>query len=759
MQQFKLSTAPFRWVFSFGALRVGLWRVLLLGLVFVQIACGGGSTQANGATVVTPVASEQPVVFNAPTSVRPGDIVGLQGENFGDGSSVTLEGSGSQAPTTLPLVNKFGTGWLSFKVPDNASGALVVRVNRGAATSAAIKLNAARPHHLDALQLVPGGAFRLFGRNLLLPGFAPVVTVDGLRAAVDMAASDEHMLTLTAPTALRATAKAVISVDNGNGTGSSVLDRPIEVVVGSGDPFGLGVGWGAGFSGISSKPARTVACSGVADDTPAVQSAMDSLASSGGGVLQLPSGTCRFARSLTLKSRVVLQGSGKDRTLIAYEANYPLRGIGVDLVGVRNLAMRNVSGRIESPLLQDSSRVFFQNVRFDLAGGTLMFLTNNKNFVVTGSEFNQPKNPDENGPYTFDGSSGLYFAGNTTTFANGAPTFSRAHDTFFSGNRFTRDARDNQESKGVIHSFAMDFAHRIAVVGNTFDVLGGPITNKFRNDGETLLTEGGGARRTENVGTVVAASARTLSDPGNQINVMPFQAGTIPENYGVAIVGGKGAGQSRRVTSYAGGTLTMDAAWDVIPDATSRYATFVWGLEKSLIKGNVLNQNPRGIWLYQTALREVDIVGNNISEGGGIYLRSAQNIGSRLFVPMYGVRIADNRITNTSSQWRSYISVLFVRMDEQDFGIGTIGVEVRGNLLQTNSPNLFMPQEEAGGIEGFVNRMNTEGPTQALSKDQTRLLGTIFQNNQCLNCEQGIVVRDGAKGTVQEGNLVKASMR
>jgi hypothetical protein len=698
-----------------------------------------------------------PTVFNAPLSARPGDIVGLQGENFGSEPVVTLAGTLGEAPIALSLVNKFGTGWVSFKIPESASGALVVHINNGQAVSARVKLNAARAYHLDALQIVPGGAFRIFGRNLLLPGAVPTVMVDGLAAAVNVRSSDEHMLLVTAPKGLQATAKAVIAVDNGNGTGPSVLDRQIDVAAGSGDPFALGVGWGAGFSGIASKPAHKVTCSGVVDDAPAVQSAMDMLAASGGGVLQLPPGTCRFAGSLKLKSRVVLQGAGKDRTVIKYEASYPLWGRGLDLAGVRNLTLVNTRGRIESPLLQQSTRVFFQNVKFALGGGIQMFLTDNKNFVVMGSDFIQPKNPDDNGPYVLGGCGGLVFVGNTTTFANGSPNFPRVHDAYVANNRFTRDARDNQNSKGVIHSFAMDFAHRIAVVNNTFDVLDGPIVNKFRNDGETLLTEGGGGRRTENLGTVAAATATTLSDPGNKLNVTPFTAGVIPENYGVAIVGGKGAGQSRRVTAYAAGTMTVDRAWDVLPDTHSRYATFVWGLEKSLLKNNTLTQNPRGIWLYQTAVREVDIVGNTFNEGGGIYLRSAQNLKSRLFVPMYGVRIANNNIRNTTKQWRSYISVMFVRMDEPDFGMGTIGVEVRGNSVQANSPNLLMPQEESGGAEGFVNRMHAEGPTQALSKNQTRLLGTIFQNNKCIDCEVGFIVRDGAKGTVQDGNLVIAA--
>lgn len=710
-----------------------------------------------------------PIVFNAPLSARPGDIVGLQGENFGDAPTVTLMGIGvsTSSQNKLEVVNSFGTGWVSFKIPTTATGALTVQVSNGAATSAPIILNGARAYHLDALQIVPRGPFRLFGRNLLLPGFTPVVTVDGLPAVVDTRASDEHMLMVTAPRSVRAGGKAAISVDNGNGTGPALLDREIEVAAGRGDPFTLGVGWGAGFSAIAAKVvlaasdarlASKVVCNGLVDDTPAIQAAID-LVAAGGGVLQLPPGTCRLAGSLKLKSRVVLQGAGKNRTVIRYEANYPLWGRGLDLAGVRNLTLINTRGRIESPLVQNSTRVFFQNLKFDLNGGIPIFFTGNKNMVVQSCDFLQTKSPDSFGPYVFTNTGGLFFVGNRTTFADGSPDFPLVHDAYMANNRFTRDARENQDSKAVNHSFTMNFAHRIALVSNTFDVLGGPITNKFRNDGEAMLSEGGGGKRTENLGTVVSATSTTLSDPGNKIDVAPFEGGAFPENYGVAVVGGKGAGQSRRVTAYSQGTLTVDKPWDVVPDPSSRYATFVWGLEKSLIKGNVLNQNPRGLWLYQTAIREVDIVGNTFNEGGGIYLRSAQILKERLFVPIIGVRIANNSITNTTKQWRSYISVLFVRTDEQDFGIGTIGVEVRNNTLQANSPNLTMPQEESGGAEGFINRMHAEGPTQALSKNQTRLLGTIFQNNKCLSCEIGVIVRDGAKGTVQDGNAVIAAPR
>jgi hypothetical protein len=116
------------------------------------------------------------------------------------------------------------------------------------------------------------------------------------------------------------------------------------------------------------------------------------------------------------------------------------------------------------------------------------------------------------------------------------------------------------------------------------------------------------------------------------------------------------------------------------------------------------------------------------------------------------VRIARNNIINTTRQWPSYIHIQFVRTDEMEFGIGTVGIVVRDNIIQANSPNLPLLRTETGEIEGFSSRMQAEGPTQALSKYQTRLLGTIFQNNTCKGCASEVIVRDGAKGTVLEGN-------
>jgi hypothetical protein len=300
--------------------------------------------------------------------------------------------------------------------------------------------------------------------------------------------------------------------------------------------------------------------------------------------------------------------------------------------------------------------------------------------------------------------------------------------------------------------FVMDFAYRMAIIGNTWDVINGPITNIYRNDGETLLTEGGGGNRTENEGTVASATINTITDPNNTINVNPFGTG-LPENYGVAIVSGTGAGQNREVISYSNSTMQVDHAWDVIPDSTSHYATFVWGLEKTLIEGNTLIGNPRGIWLYQSATRDVDISNNTITNGGGIYLRTEQQSvnGVKQFDPMYNVRIQDNTISNDDAVWMSYVDSLFVIKDKTNFGTADTGVEIRNNSLMANTPNVTTSLEDRVTQEGFMNLMYSEASGGQFRK-VPMVLGTIFQGNSCLNCNTAFVIGTGDYGIVLVNN-------
>ena len=692
-----------------------------------------------------------PLIFNVSTRALPGDVIGIQGANLGADPQVVLEAPDGRLSDPLVRLNSWDGMWVAARIPEGAPLPYNVRVRTSDGISKAQSLTAAQPHHLDALELSPGGWARLFGRHLQRDGMAPRLTINGQLATIDAASSNAEQLRFVVPNHLTGTHAVTLEIDNG--LGPVRLQRDVSLAPAGEDIWNTGISWTQGFSKLASlKPATTVGCDASSDNTPTIQSALDRLQAAGGGVLRLPAGTCPINGTLQLRSNTVLQGAGMAQTVLRYTHDYPIFGRQLDRIAVRDLTLENGAGAIESPLIQNSTHVVLQNVRFALGGGIHMYLTGNRNVALLGCEIVQPANARGNGTVILNDSAGVSMIGNRLQFAQGAPSMARVHDAYVADNTFLRVASEAPFPRSVVHSLAIDFAHHIAIVGNHFKLAEGVVKDKMRNDGEGILTEGGGGNRTEWTGTVQAASADTFSDPAFRLNPQIATAKPLPENFGVAIVGGTGAGQHRRVTQVMGTTVQVTPPWDLVPDASSRYATLMWGLEKALIQRNTFEDIPRGIWLYQTGVRDVAILDNDIHNGGGIYLRAAQNLTDHLFTPMFNIQIIGNRIVNDNGQWAAYISTQFVRMDVTDFGVATTGIEIRDNVVQTQLPNLHMPQEEAGAFEGFTVRMHREGASQNLYPGQTRLLGTVLQGNQCGNCESVLRIREGARGTVLDNN-------
>ena len=83
------------------------WNLIFWLLVFLSINVHAATSEV--------------VIFNSTYSAAPGDIVGLQGEGFGDAPSVTLEATGNAPEVNLQLVNSYGQGWLTFRIPKNVT--------------------------------------------------------------------------------------------------------------------------------------------------------------------------------------------------------------------------------------------------------------------------------------------------------------------------------------------------------------------------------------------------------------------------------------------------------------------------------------------------------------------------------------------------------------------------------------------------------------------------------------------------------------
>ena len=697
-----------------------------------------GSPTTSTVSSPTKGSSEVPIVFNATDSAQAGSVVSLQGYGFGPSPTVTLEPAGGGS-RKLEIINR-QEDWLAVKIPNDAADDLTVGIANGSSKSAPIKLNAARGDHLDSLEIVPEGEFRIFGRNLRHPGHQPSVTVNGLAARV--IGGEEDWLQVVAPAGLRSGQHGVITVDNNNGSGAAQIDRAVKIIDGSGDPFQIKLGWTKQFAPLVRR-SLSVSCNGNSASQE-IQAAVDQLAAKGGGTVRIGAGNCTLTNGISLRSNIILQGAGKDATILSFTADYPLWADGLTRVAIRDLTLRN-AGAQEGPLLKNNHLLVLQRIKINFGIAKQSFFTSNSGMVVLACEFEQPGSIGNQSPYLLDDTRGLVFQNNTTKIASGAASFERVSDAFISDNTFERSP-ELQNSRDVLHMMTVDFASHIAIIGNRF-VSDAPITNYARNDGEAILTEGGGPNRTENLGTVSSASANTLYDPALQLNTQPFWFPSMPENYGVAIVEGKGKGQTRYVRGFSKGTITIDRDWHVMPDSSSRYATFVWGLEKAIIQGNKFVNMPRGIWLYQAAIRDVDISDNRFDDSGGIYLRAFQDLDQRMFDPIYNVNIARNSVQDLNRVWPAYISAVFVNKDARDFGTAMIGLSVYNNRIAAGQPNVELQTEEYAGRDGYFNLMRVENYDRSPGDTTSHILGTIFQNNECLYCRSEYIIGTGSWGT------------
>jgi hypothetical protein len=698
-----------------------------------------------------------PKIFNSSLKARGGDIIFLQGANLTPSARVfqeTPDGTSSQ----ISIVNRVGSNWIAALIPTSSSGAFHIRVVNEHGSSATIRINAAAPYHLETTKVAPGGRFRIFGQSLMIAECRPTILVGGYPAEVDLAASRDYMLVARAPLGIAPTDGAEVLVDNGGGLGPTALDGHVRVIAGIGDPLQLNVGWAASFDFATRVITTSAVCNGTTDDSVSIKRAISAASALGGAIVQLPVGTCRIGGTIDLESKVVLRGAGRNETILRYERDYPIFADSKDLVGLEDLQLLNAGTTQEGMVWRNNTKSFIRRVTLNMLVSRQWFLTDNRDFLFDDNIVMQTGSFDQQNPYRFDRSAGLLFTNNRSLNVNGSPTFQDVHDSAFLNNRFTRDAVSQNEVPVVVHhGFVMDFARRVSVVGNTFDVVRGPINNKQRNDGETILVEGGGPTRTESVGTVKAAGANFLSDPDNPTIPTPL-GDRERSNLSVAIVSGNGVGQFRHVVGYDGGTVKVDPPWDVPPEAGSHYGTFVLGLERVLIVGNTLIGNPRGIWLYQTSIRDVLIERNEIRDGGGIYLRSQQNLASRIFTVQANTVIEDNTIINQTGIWMSHIILAGVSSDEATFGLNQLGIEVRRNIITANQINLSSTKEDYAAHEGYAAMVRVETQRPA-GNFLPKLVGPIFQNNACINCERPFTVGVGVAGAIFSGNTAEPAVR
>ncbi|MGL5838190.1 MAG: IPT/TIG domain-containing protein [Sphingorhabdus sp.] len=753
-------------------------------------ACGGddGSSPAPPVVIAEPsppapptstppsASPNRPIIFHATESAKAGDVVSLQGHNFGTSPEVRLSGS------PLRTITSVRDRQVSVVLPDTLPAGTPIRltVSNGTDQSTEVVINRARATHFDTPEIGPGSRFRIFGRNLRLANHTPTVTIGGVAATVDQQASDAYTLSVTAPQSINAGQSYEVRVDNGNGSGAVVAERSLTGLASGADAFGLGVGWSGAFDfsanvynvKTDSRLTTRAVGDGVANDLPAINAAIQRASNDGGGVVLLPEGTYKLfftsGYGLTLRNRVVVRGAGRDRTVVRY--GYPdssitptssLYGLvwspGTSTSGILDLSIENISApgawlknaTIVNGNNQPANRVFMKNVRYAMGFSGANWFSGVRQLAILDSAFDKPfydtaSRPDRQ-PFIFNQSHNYVIRNNVITYAVSGISIDNTFDGVVENNVINRVA-NTLISGSVTHQIAANFTDNIAFIGNRFNAAGAQGL-PYNNDNETILSEGGGANRTENIGTVTAATDTTLTDNNNSFSATPGATAPLTPrgNYAVAIVGGKGAGQWRTITNVSGGTVTVDRAWEVVPDTTSRYATFLWGAKNWLVRGNILRENERGIMLYSTTAADIAIVDNDLNNSGGIWLRSDQRTASKRFTPFFNISVIGNRLSGIGRIQPALIGMAGAHVnDERSFGTTAIGLLYRDNVIATTTA--LAPYDY--NAPGYVNFLQYEPATNHIDESIPSLMGTIFQNNRCTGCPDAYRLNSMAYGTV-----------
>lgn len=546
---------------------------------------------------------------------------------------------------------------------------------------------------------------------------------------------------------------------------------------------------------------------GVTDDMPAIQAAINAAAAHGGGIVYLPPGTYKFASNsntaLYMASNVVVRGYANSQVTILMgpatqqPSTYVFWGVywppGTTMSGMADLSIKNIDTLSQNVKTIVSggptSKLFLQRINWDLGSSQMMSVNNSDRMVISYSTFHQSinyQNPNPvcpmssgEGPFWFDNLTNFTFTGNTLWWASGGNEFLTINNGVFEGNHFTRSASDkivvtsanisclnndyyenpvkigDSVQRQLAHVLATEFAQNLVIQNNLFDVTDGVL--KFNLvDGETILNEGGAHDgQKQDAGTVMSATSTTLnanSKCSGTCNWNLAASSVFNPGTRIAIVSGQGWGQWRQVISEANNTFTVSPPWDIVPAPGDNFSVFEPTMMNSLIRNNIMNNNPNGILLWASGFLNVSVLNNTLIDNGGIIVQSIQDIQALGSIsPKIGsfrnIEINGNTVKNTKSLYPAYIFVNDA-LDDPNYiwGTGIDSVEVRNNAVtgRTGTPSYYLPDGS------YYNQIQYADPRAQYSPNSLAygIVGTILQGNSCWNCPSSYTLSTGVLDTI-----------
>jgi polygalacturonase len=308
---------------------------------------------------------------------------------------------------------------------------------------------------------------------------------------------------------------------------------------------------------------------GVADDTAAIQRALQAAGETAPATVYFPAGTYIVSSSLKAPSNVGWAGDGMDKTEIRLN-----QAIGHSMVegADQNVQFKkltlNAGRNAGSQALMhvpSARELRIDSVRLNAWGGQALQADNVSGLYISNSEL------VENGSF-YGSSRQVFFSGNRlrmTGDGESATALWGGHDFSMVGNELS-NADESREDGNGIGRFFVGQAHfgsmRNLYWGNNTSLNAAPrdCTKVDCNKGEQICLEIVGSKVQ---GDVVKATADTVSFA----SISDLSADK-PGGQDLVVIGGRGAGQHRHIVASSGSTLRLDAPWNVIPDSSSRFA-------------------------------------------------------------------------------------------------------------------------------------------------------------------------------------------
>lgn len=728
------------------------------------------------------ITAENLHVFEYTENAMPGNAIGIHGGGFNAGSTVLLESietaQGTVTCNQALEVLTVSESYIGTQLPANLDeGIYNIRVKNGTFQSALLRINAPdawQVMNTAGVDLSPGYTFALYGNNLDFEGAVPKVKFKDTETGQEyMAAAgdndDTFQLTVTAPQGIVPGKSYDIYVNNGFGT---LYEKGPQVncISGGTDLFGLGVPWSKAFDDIGTNIINVrsepylAAGNGMADDSTAIQAAIDAAAAAGGGVVYLPQGTYNTAgEKITLKPKVVLKGDGPDKTVLTTlavpdENSHMIRldgdyiGItGINIVSPENTFVHIVHTNRKNHLFIINCKL--ENKREQDACAVRLDLCSN--ILIKNNEFYNYGKQNTNRLLSLDTNTDLWLTGNKMEWRTSRIMMTGSERIQCDNNEMWRwtdadfDYFDNVLGR-YAHAgyFSISGGSDIMIANNTAGKKGEGLL-EHRSDGEFVLYEGSDSDYIS-IGQATGADLTSISDTSGK-NGEKWASANDLSDYMITITAGTGVGQTRGIAGNETTKITVDRAWDIIPDETSCYSVCKKANERIIVRDNTLNEISNGILFYQAVLRKIIITGNTFNDSPNIWLRVAQKEDRGQLNTIRNVLIENNAMYNTKNYYPAQIIVQTPYVNgSRLYGTGFFNITVRGNTVQAyNGPNDNHPGTQwkrAIPDEGYFCHVS---PEILLTDNATATQrGVIFDSNTAINCKHAYYINTGAYQTM-----------